>query len=337
MSTFAITPDHNIIVYPSKKEAEAINPEATFGSLQELAKLAVGWPSSRLVELWNGIPGLEPVKKFTSRDIAVSRIWRALQKLDAGAAASQDEAPEAAPSRDVGQGRAPKAKGEPKAKAAKKGAPKAKGPREGSKKAIILGLVSRKDGATLQELMKATDWQAHSVRGFISNLVRKAGYKVESVKREDGERAYLIPAKFRAALQALDQLAQAPSRIANRPPTWALHRRQPTGGGGRYGRFPFGKSLASRWLAAFLGLKGSHILSQHVDLRQNVLVPQLTFCGADVGAVHSRDNPVLQLSYLCPNLGQQGAILQAHVLRSVLTPVRPAKPGHRRPVSAIAC
>ncbi len=41
--------------------------------------------------------------------------------------------------------------------------------------------------------MKATDWQAHSVRGFISGaLVRKMGLKVESAKREDGERTYRI-------------------------------------------------------------------------------------------------------------------------------------------------
>jgi hypothetical protein len=41
--------------------------------------------------------------------------------------------------------------------------------------------------------MKATDWQAHSVRGFISGaLIKKAALKVESFKRQDGERAYAI-------------------------------------------------------------------------------------------------------------------------------------------------
>jgi hypothetical protein len=43
--------------------------------------------------------------------------------------------------------------------------------------------------------MKATGWQAHSVRGFISgSLTKKMGLKVESIKREDGERAYRIVA-----------------------------------------------------------------------------------------------------------------------------------------------
>ena len=41
--------------------------------------------------------------------------------------------------------------------------------------------------------MKATGWQAHSVRGFISGaLGKKMGLKVDSVRREDGERVYSI-------------------------------------------------------------------------------------------------------------------------------------------------
>ncbi len=43
-------------------------------------------------------------------------------------------------------------------------APKAKAtaiPREFSKKAIVLGLLGRKDGATLAEIAKATDWRNH--------------------------------------------------------------------------------------------------------------------------------------------------------------------------------
>ena len=65
--------------------------------------------------------------------------------------------------------------------------------RDGSKKAEVLGLLQRKGGATLAQIMKATDWQAHSVRGFISGaLGKKMGLKVDSVRREDGERVYTI-------------------------------------------------------------------------------------------------------------------------------------------------
>jgi hypothetical protein len=69
-------------------------------------------------------------------------------------------------------------------------------PREGSKKQVVLNLLRRKDGATLAEIMKATDWQAHSVRGFISGAVgKKMGLAVESTKTDAGERVYRITGK----------------------------------------------------------------------------------------------------------------------------------------------
>ena len=81
------------------------------------------------------------------------------------------------------------------AKKAPKGAKKAKVARDGSKAATILDLLKRRDGATLNDLMKATDWQAHSVRGFLSGTVRKKmGLDVTSTKAEDGERTYSIKA-----------------------------------------------------------------------------------------------------------------------------------------------
>ena len=100
------------------------------------------------------------------------------------------------------------AKGAPaKAKATKKATPakkpakapkkakaaKTEGVREGSKTAAIVALLERKGGATLAEVMKATGWQAHSVRGFISGtLGKKMGLSVESTKGEDGARTYSL-------------------------------------------------------------------------------------------------------------------------------------------------
>ncbi len=78
-------------------------------------------------------------------------------------------------------------------KAAKPATKKTSAPRSESKGAKILAMIGRAKGATLAEIMKATDWQAHSVRGFISGaLGKKMGLKVESAKREDGERVYTL-------------------------------------------------------------------------------------------------------------------------------------------------
>jgi len=65
--------------------------------------------------------------------------------------------------------------------------------RPGSKTAKVLDLVKRSGGATLKQLMKATGWQAHSVRGFLSGtLGKKMGLKIESSKTNDGERVYSL-------------------------------------------------------------------------------------------------------------------------------------------------
>jgi hypothetical protein len=80
-------------------------------------------------------------------------------------------------------------------KKAPKGAKKATGARDGSKTAKVLDLLKRADGATAKELMKATGWQPHSVRGFLSGTVgKKMGLTVTSTKCEDGERTYSVKA-----------------------------------------------------------------------------------------------------------------------------------------------
>ena len=88
-----------------------------------------------------------------------------------------------------------KAKPAKKAKATKKtptAGNQAGGAREGSKAAKIIDLLKRPNGATLAEIMKATDWQAHSVRGFLSTAGKKHRFKIESTRTEAGERTYKI-------------------------------------------------------------------------------------------------------------------------------------------------
>ena len=64
---------------------------------------------------------------------------------------------------------------------------------EGQQKQIVLDLLHRKDGASVVEIMDATDWQKHCIRGFISGAIsKKMGLKVESSKNDAGIRIYRI-------------------------------------------------------------------------------------------------------------------------------------------------
>ena len=53
-------------------------------------------------------------------------------------------------------------------------------------------MMKRAKGATLAEIMEATGWQKHTVRGFVSILGSKGGEKIESSKNAAGERSYRI-------------------------------------------------------------------------------------------------------------------------------------------------
>lgn len=56
-----------------------------------------------------------------------------------------------------------------------------------------LDLLTTRDGATIDELMAATGWQAHSVRGFLAGTVKKKlGLTLASKKADDGTRHYCI-------------------------------------------------------------------------------------------------------------------------------------------------
>ena len=121
---------------------------------------------------------------------------------ETGTAQATVEKPKAGKKASAGQKRAHvapvKGKQDKKPKATKKApkaAKKADGVRDGSKTANVLDLLKRPNGATLAELMKATGWQAHSVRGFLSGTVsKKLGLTVTSAKPEGGERSYSVKA-----------------------------------------------------------------------------------------------------------------------------------------------
>jgi len=62
-----------------------------------------------------------------------------------------------------------------------------------SKKQIVIRLLKRKSGASLDELCTATGWQPHSVRGFLSGTVRKKlKGNLESTANKNGKRCYRL-------------------------------------------------------------------------------------------------------------------------------------------------
>ena len=137
--------DNNITAFPTPDHAEAAVGVGAqpFTSQKQLAELASAWPAERLVEIWNSLPGVEPVKGFQSVKAAARRIWGRIQTLGENPEPkAPTKAPAAKPARRVAPSKpkstkkatpakkAPKAKGSAKAPKATK--PKAMGVRQGS-------------------------------------------------------------------------------------------------------------------------------------------------------------------------------------------------------------
>jgi hypothetical protein len=106
MKNFTIDNETNdIAVHGSVKEAEAVPNSERFGTEAALAKLAANWPMTRLIEIWNSLPGETPVRKFKDRATGVSRIWKALQNLGQAAPVTEEPVPiaEGAPAAELSE------------------------------------------------------------------------------------------------------------------------------------------------------------------------------------------------------------------------------------------
>jgi hypothetical protein len=208
MTTFTIDTDNNITAHGTPEEAAATTttPFDSFANQKELTELVAGWPSERLVAIWNSLPGVTPVKKFKDRTTAATRIWNSIQNLGesvkpkpaepvqpkaARKAKGGTQSAKGAPTTGKATKKATSAKNAPKGKRAAK-TQETTAPREGSKTAQVVVMLQRKNGATLAEIMEKMGWQKHTVRGFMAGAMKKAGYTVESFKPEGGERTYRI-------------------------------------------------------------------------------------------------------------------------------------------------
>jgi Protein of unknown function (DUF3489) len=115
--------------------------------------------SSQLVALWNALPGAAPITKFKDRKTAARRLWAAFQQL---------------------------------APASNKIVPKPDKRRATTKQDQVIAMLRLKSGATIDDLVDATNWQRHTVRGMIAGaLKKKLGLHVTSEKAERG-RVYRI-------------------------------------------------------------------------------------------------------------------------------------------------
>jgi hypothetical protein len=108
----------------------------------------------RLLAPWNALPDVEKRKKVGDRDALVNELWSAIETL-------------------------PKPQSEEK---------------RPSKQDAVIAMLRRPEGATVDEVVSATGWQRHTVRGvFSGTLKKKLGLTLASAKEERG-RVYRIDA-----------------------------------------------------------------------------------------------------------------------------------------------
>jgi len=158
----------NTIAVSTSTERGSKSGAAQFTNEKQLAALAAHWPSGRLVEVWNNLPGVRRVAKFTDRQTGVSRIWRAIERLEPHVGAHAATGGDKTGSR----GKAASPSEQPVVA------------RTETKAARVVALLKQPAGATLKAIMALTGWQSHSVRGFITAHVRKKmNYRVQSFKR----------------------------------------------------------------------------------------------------------------------------------------------------------
>jgi hypothetical protein len=110
----------------------------------------------RLVALWNALPGVEKRTKVGDRDARFDQLWSAIERLP-----------------------------DPQSEA-----------KRPSKQDEVIAMLRRPEGATVEEVVSATGWQRHTVRGvFSGTLKKKLGLTLASAKEERGRVIFHLAAQ----------------------------------------------------------------------------------------------------------------------------------------------
>ena len=145
--------------------------------------LAKGFLEEADADIRNG----EPVWRDTGDGHGVT-----LVATDAGLAAIGIETEEANPA-PAGATDAPTEEPAPDTPNEPKAAPKSHTPRDGTKQAQLIAMLRAESGATIEEIVAALDWQAHTARGAMSGaLKKKLGLTIISEKVDGRGRVYAI-------------------------------------------------------------------------------------------------------------------------------------------------
>ena len=108
----------------------------------------------RLLALWNALPGVEKRRKIGDRGMLIDQLWSAIEALPDPEQPSDAKRP--------------------------------------SKQDEVIAMLRRPEGATVDEVARATGWQRHTVRGvFSGTLKKKLGLTLASTKEERG-RVYRV-------------------------------------------------------------------------------------------------------------------------------------------------
>jgi len=193
LSAATIRSDNSILPLPKKIK---LAKDATEPFLEALVKkkLAEAQPAAPGSAVWRNDKGSQPMMLVISEAGLQALVGGRVGPLPvAGIDTRVARVPKSPKAPRYGAGSSPLQKAARQRTLRKAGKVEATKGRSGSKQAKVIDLLRRSGGASINEMMKATGWQAHSVRGVISgSLKKKRGLAIISEKSKAGDRRYRI-------------------------------------------------------------------------------------------------------------------------------------------------